>query len=770
MAENLKREVLPVLALRGIVAFPNVMTRIDVGRLASVSALEKAMEVDQRLFAVAQIDENEENPTREGLYAVGTIVKVKQVVKVQEDLLRVAVIGEARAELVKLHEKKDFLEAEVLPIEDVGSADDLDCIAHMRVMQQQYKEIVSARGLIGETVQGILGANEPGEAADMIASSLPISAEDRMAVLGERDIASRCAKVISILVRESAIAKLEEKIRIAVHEGMDERQKEFFLREQLHAIHEELGDTDETLCDKLYERLEASPISGVARQKVTDELHHYESSIGNGPEANISRSYIETMLDLPWGKYSEEAIDMKKARRVLEQDHYGLKKVKERILEYLAVRGMNAKTRTPILCLVGPPGVGKSIARAAGREYVRMSLGGVRDDAEIRGHRRTYLGAIPGRIISLIKTPGVMNPLFLLDEIDKMASDFRGDPASAMLEVLDPEQNAAFSDHYLEAPFDLSRVMFVTTANSLEGIPEPLRDRMEIIAVEGYTLEEKVQIAKRHLWPKQRKEHGFKQKALTIADDAIRDIIDRYTRESGVRQLERELAAVCRKCAVKYLETPKDKRGEMQIQKEQIEKLLGANKFSRMQVLKTPEIGVVNGLAWTPYGGETLSVEVASMQGSGAVELTGQLGDVMKESAKAAYSYIRTKADSLGIVEDFHKSRDLHIHVPEGATPKDGPSAGVALTCAMVSAITGRPARQDVAMTGEITLLGRVLPIGGVKEKLLAAYRMGIGTVLLPKENEKDLEELPDDVRGMLDIRLISDVGQAIGNVLTAPH
>ena len=553
---------------------------------------------------------------------------------------------------------------------------------------------------------------------------------------------------------------------------MEQHQRDYYLREQMKVIQDELGEGEEQEAENYRRQLDESRMNDEAREKTNREIDRFVRMQRGTPESTVSQNYIEWLLALPWKKETAKKIDIPHARKVLDADHYGLEKVKERILEYLAVRSMTGEMKGPIICLVGPPGVGKtsiakSVARALGREFVRVALGGVHDEAEIRGHRRTYIGSTPGRIMASIRQCGTMDPVFLFDEIDKMASDFRGDPASAMLEALDPAQNATFTDHYLDVPFDLSRVLFITTANNAGEIPEPLLDRMELIEVPSYTLEEKVQIAKKHLWPRQLKENGLKRTQLKISEKAIAALIDGYTREAGVRQLERELGTVCRKAVVRLLEAGEGEEAKaISVKPENLSDYLGVKKFLPDSVLKEPEVGVVNGLAWTQVGGSTMPIEVAVMPGQGAVDLTGRLGDVMKESARTALSYIRSKSQEIGIESDFHKTNDLHIHVPEGAVPKDGPSAGVALTCAMVSALTGRPARQDVAMTGEVTLRGRVLAIGGVKEKLMAAHRMGIETILLPKANEKDLNELPGDIREKLDVHLISQVDQAMQIVL----
>lgn len=765
-------EILPLLPLRGILVYPNMLLKVDVGRDKSIAALEKAMQGDQRIFTVAQRDAAVEEPHIEDLYGAGTVARIKQILRMPDESLRVLVSGEYRALLLDVEEQGEMQSAHFRRMISGCSVNEIETAAYLGVLKSLAREFSLTRGVSSpELLQIIEGEDGLDTLCDIVAVNLLSTLKDKQAVLECRDLCQRAQTLCDILSRETQVAEAEKQVAARVRERIDRHQREYYLTEQMRVIREELGDDEEREREELKARLGQSQMNAVAREKLETELKRMGHMAPGSPEGSVSRNYVEYMLDLPWGVYTAKRLNLERARKILQADHYGLEKVKQRILEFLAVSAIKENMKGPILCLVGPPGVGKtsiaqSVARALGRKFVRLSLGGVRDEAEIRGHRRTYIGAIPGRIVAGIKQAGSMDPVFLLDEIDKMASDFRGDPASAMLEVLDPEQNNSFSDHYLEAPLDLSSVLFITTANSLEGIPHALLDRMEVIPVSSYTLEEKIEIGKRHLWPKQLAEHGLKRSQVKLGAGVMREIIEGYTREAGVRSLYRELGTLCRKAAVALLEQPAEEKTPISIKLGDLKTYLGVRRFTRDMPLGRSETGVVNGLAWTQTGGETLSVEVAVMPGTGKLDLTGQLGDVMQESARTAYSYIRSRSQALHIPEDFHQKYDLHIHVPEGATPKDGPSAGVALTCAMVSAITGRAARQDVAMTGEVTLRGRVLPIGGVKEKLLAAHRVGIDTVLLPSENEKDLDELPAEVRGEMDVKMIGRVDQALEYVL----
>ena len=740
---------LPVLALRGLMVFPHMVLHFDVGRQKSVAALEKAMMENQQIFLVAQRDAEVEEPELKDLCQVGTIATVKQVMNLPGDNLRVLVEGEARGTLKRIEQQEPFLIGTVAPAERRADASTVEMQALMRATQDFFDEYAQASMRVSqETANSIRDVEEPDQLADVIAANVLTQVEERQRILEELDVKRRLEALCAILARETELAGVEKQVQARIKKQIEKNQKDYYLREQIKAIQTELGDSEATDVEDLRERMEKTPLNEEARQKCEREIERLARMAPGTPEVGVARTYIEWILDLPWGKTTPDNLDLKRARRVLAQNHYGLEKVKERIIEYLAVLRMKQDMRGPILCFVGPPGVGKTsivraIAEAVGRKFVQMSLGGVRDEAEIRGHRRTYLGAIPGRIIAGIKQAGTMNPVFLFDEIDKMSSDFRGDPASAMLEVLDAEQNAAFRDHYMELPFDLSHVMFITTANSVETIPAPLLDRMELIEVPSYTEEEKLQIAKRHLVGKQMTAHGLPEKSVRISDKVLRELIEGYTREAGVRTLERTIAKVMRKAAVTMLDSGET---EITVTSRVLRDYLGAVRYTREQPEKEPRVGVVNGLAYTTVGGELLEVECALMPGKGTLQLTGQLGDVMKESASAAFSWVRAHSATLGLTDDFYKERDVHIHVPEGAIPKDGPSAGVTMATALTSALTEIPVRQDVAMTGEITLRGRVLPIGGLKEKTLAAYRAGIRTLIIPKENQKDLEEIPAHV------------------------
>lgn len=770
-----KTQRIPLMPLRGLMIFPHMVLHFDVGRPRSIAALEEAMLEKQRIFLVAQKDGDVENPGAEDMCRVGTIALVKQVLNLPGDSLRVLVEGQQRAVLKSIVQEEPYWIADVQPVGDVTDEDEATLQALLRTTQGFFEEYAQASMRISpETLRSVGEVDQPDQLADVIAANVLTRLEDRQAILEEVSVAARLEKLCGILARETELADIEKQVQGRLKKQIDKNQKDYYLREQIRAIQEELGESLTVESDELREKLDKLPLSAEAREKSNRELERLSRMAPGTPEVTVAQTYLEWICDLPWGQYTTDNLDLKRARRILDEDHYGMKQVKERVIEYLAVRRMkqlsteDGSMRGPILCFVGPPGVGKTsivkgIARAVGRKFIQMSLGGVRDEAEIRGHRRTYIGAIPGRIISGIKQAGTMNPVFLFDEIDKMSNDFRGDPASAMLEVLDGEQNMAFRDHYLELPFDLSQVMFITTANDMSTIPGPLRDRMEIIEVPSYTEEEKLQIAKRHLLPKEVAEHGLQKGSVRIGDPAMRQIIEGYTREAGVRTLDRTLARVVRKAAVEMLESDVH---QIQVTKDKVTEYLGAVRFLRDLPEKKPCVGVVNGLAYTTVGGETLAVECAVMPGSGGLKLTGQLGDVMKESAMAALSWIRAHAVEYGLEPDFHKNLDIHIHVPEGAVPKDGPSAGVTMATALLSALTDRPVRQDVAMTGEITLRGRVLPIGGVKEKLLAAYRAGIRTILLPRENEKDLEEIPEHVLKTFTIHFAENIKDVLKTAL----
>ncbi len=764
----------PLIPLRGLTVFPHMVIHFDVGRPASVEALERAMADDQTVLLVTQKNAETEQPSKKDLYGVGVLAKVRQVLNLPGDNLRVLAEGEKRAVIRKLVRTENHLRAEANVVREKGGTA-LEAQAMMRVAREKLETYAEHTGQVpSETLQSVNGIEDAGMMADVIASNVLTRLEDRQSVLDETEPLPRLEKVCALLMRETELAGVERSIQERLKSQVDKNQKDYYLREQIKAIQEELGDKDGGDVEDLRERLEKTPLSDEAREKVLKELDRITRMAPGMPEITVSRTWVEWVLDLPWGVETKDNLDLRRAKKILDEDHYAMERVKERIIEFLAVRAMKAAAKEdtalkgPILCFAGPPGVGKTsivraIARAMGRKYVRMSLGGVRDEAEIRGHRRTYVGAMPGRIIAGMKKAGSMNPLFLFDEIDKMSSDFRGDPASAMLEVLDGEQNDRFADHYMEIPVDLSRVMFVTTANTVDAIPPALRDRMEIIEVPSYTEEEKLNIARKHLLPKQLEAHGFEKKSVQVPDAVMKTLIEGWTREAGVRELERIIAKVTRKAAVERMNG-----GELPIKVTgtKLEEYLGGPRFLREMPEKAPLTGIVNGLAYTEVGGETLTVECLAMPGTGQLTLTGKLGEVMQESARAALSYVRAHAKEWGVPEGFAKETDLHVHVPEGAVPKDGPSAGVTLLSAMVSALSGRKCRQDVAMTGEITLRGRVLPIGGVKEKLLAAYRAGIRCILLPEENRKDLEDIPPYVLDSFEIHYARQAEDVLSLVL----
>ena len=768
-----KKKTLPLLPLRGLTVFPYMILTFDVGREKSVKALDEAMINNQLIFLVAQKDAKEDSPDIDDIYSVGTISRVKQLLKLPGNTIRVLVEGLSRAEVKGYIQTEPYFIAEVT--EKVIREDkdrNVEYEALKRKVLSTFDDYARLNGKISpETVSSMASIDEVGQLADIIASNMQLKIDQKQEILDEFHPERRLEKILETLMSEIEILEVEKNISVRVRKQIDKMQREYYLREQIKAIQTELGDKDGITgeVDEYRKKIEAAKLPEEAEKRALKELDRLLKMPSGSAEGSVIRTYLDWILDLPWNKKTEEKIDLRKAEEILEEDHYGLAKVKERILEYLAVLKLTNQLKGPILCLVGPPGVGKtsiakSIARALNRNYIRMSLGGVRDEAEIRGHRRTYVGAMPGRIINALKQAGSSNPLILLDEIDKMSSDFRGDPASAMLEVLDGEQNFAFRDHYLELPVNLSDVLFLTTANTLDTIPRPLLDRMEVITISGYTEEEKVRIAQKYLLGKQMKAHGLQKKNLKIDESTIRSIINYYTREAGVRNLEREIANVCRKAA-RTLVSSGNKSVTMT--SANIEKYLGGKRYRYDKANEKDEVGIATGLAWTPVGGDTLVIEVTLMNGNGKLELTGQLGDVMKESAKAAISFIRSKAELFGIDKDFHNKYDIHIHVPEGAIPKDGPSAGITLATAMVSALTGRAVRRNVAMTGEITLRGRVLPIGGLKEKVLAAHRAGIDTIIVPIENKKDIDEIPENVRDQLKFILAADMDTVLSNALT---
>ena len=759
----------PLLPLRGLTVFPYMSLHFDVGREKSLSALSETMAKDQYIFLVTQKDIRITDPVEADIYQIGTLCKVKQVLALPGDNIRVLVEGISRARLTKIVREEPYLEAEIEEIPEDPASPTVEQEALMRVLEDMLREYAGITGKVAnDTILSVMSIHQPGQMADVIASDILPKVSDKQLILETIDVAQRMRTLVDILHREIDIKRIERTINVRVRKQLDKSQKEYYLREQMKAIQTELGEKDAAAeAQDLREKAQALPLSEEARDKVLKEIDRLARMQPGTPDASVARTYIDWILDMPWGKQTEDNLDLENARTILDEDHFGLEKVKERILEYLAVRQLKNDMKGPILCFVGPPGVGKtsiarSIARALGRTFCRMSLGGMRDEAEIRGHRRTYVGAIPGSIITNLKQAGTMNPVFLLDEIDKMGNDFRGDPASAMLEVLDPEQNRTFRDHYLEIAFDLSHITFITTANTTDTIPRPLLDRMEIIELSSYTEQEKLGIAKEHLVQKQATEHGLDGKII-LSDDALLDIINHYTAESGVRNLERQIAKVCRKIAREIAEGAEP---PIHVEAADVERYLGKQLYRRDKAEVENKIGVVTGLAWTAVGGTTLNIEVSVMAGTGQLELTGQLGDVMKESAKAALSYIRSRTEQLGIAPDFHTTQDIHIHIPEGATPKDGPSAGITMATAMVSALSGRPVRGDVAMTGEITLRGRVLPIGGLKEKALAAHRVGIRKVLLPAENSKDLDEVPDNVKQSMEFVCVQNMDEVLQNAL----
>lgn len=762
--------VLPLLPLRGILVFPYMVVHLDVGREKSVKAIEEAMIHDRLIFLATQKEAQADNPGEDDIYGVGTVAELKQLLKLPGGTIRVLVEGVARGRILRYLSTEPFFRVEVQQyFEAQEKTTELEAL--MRNLTYQFEQYVKlSKRIPPETVVSVLNIEEPGRLADIVASHLPLRVEDKQSILEAVNTTERLERLCALVAKELEIVELERRINVRVRKQMEKTQKEYYLREQMKAIQRELGEKDERVAEgeEYREKIAAAKLPKDVEEKALKEVERLEKMPPMAAEATVVRNYLDWILALPWNKSTKDRIDIKAAEAVLEADHYGLKKVKERILEYLAIRKLAKKMKGPILCFVGPPGVGKtslgkSIARALDRKFVRISLGGVRDEAEIRGHRRTYVGALPGRIIQGMRTAGSKNPVFLLDEVDKMSVDFRGDPSAALLEVLDPEQNNAFSDHYIEIPFDLSNVLFITTANLYHNIPRPLLDRMEVIHISGYTEEEKVQIAIRHLVPRQLKEHGLDKKALTISENAIRRIIREYTRESGVRNLEREIATLCRKTAKEIVA---DRVKQVKVTQRNLERFLGIPRFRYGVAEKEDEVGVATGLAWTETGGDTLAIEVAICRGKGALTLTGKLGEVMRESAQAGYSYIRSRAKQLGIDELFHEKYDIHVHVPEGATPKDGPSAGITIACALASALTGRKVRHDVAMTGEITLRGRVLPVGGVKEKVLAAHRAGIKTIILPTENKKDLEEIPANVRNKLQFVFVDHMDEVLETAL----
>ena len=764
---------LPMVALRGLTIMPEMIVHFDVSRERSIAAIQQAMVEEQEIFLVAQKSIETENPGQDDVYETGTVASVKQLIKLSKKVVRVLVEGKNRAVLKKIEETDPYLraEVEVLEEQEITIPDDLNAEAMMRGLKEIITEYAAKNGKISkESVAEILDITDLKRLVNEVAANIPLKYKDQQELLEELDFWSRYEKLSLKLVNEMQIMEIKEELQRKVKNKVDKHQKEYLLREQLKVIREELGeDTTFSDADEFEEACSKLDAPEEVKEKLHKEIGRFKNTIGSQAENGVIRTYIETILEMPWNKRAEDNTDINYAKEVLEADHYGLEQVKERILEFLAVRTLTQKGESPILCLVGPPGTGKtsiakSLARSLKKPFVRISLGGVRDEAEIRGHRKTYVGAMPGRIANGIRTAGVKNPVLLLDEIDKVSTDYKGDTFSALLEVLDSEQNSKFRDHYLEVPLDLSEVTFITTANTLQTIPRPLLDRMEIIEITSYTENEKLHIAIEHLIPKQLEKHGITDEQLSFSKKAIWKIAHNYTKEAGVRQLEREIGNICRKAAKELLTTEKEK---ITVTDRNLHKFLGKEKYSYQMANAAPEVGIVRGLAWTSVGGDTLQIEVNVMPGKGEIMLTGQLGDVMKESARAGISYIRSVSKKYAIAEDFFEKHDIHVHIPEGAVPKDRPSAGITMATAMLSAVTGKKVRADLAMTGEITLRGRVLPIGGLKEKLLAAKNAGIQTVLIPKENTADVEELSSEITKGLEIIPVETMEEVLKKALT---
>ncbi len=774
--EKMQLVTMPALALRGLTVYPKMMVHFDVGREASIKALEESMSSNKPIFLVAQKDIRVEAPDMNQLFSVGTVSVVRQILRLPGKSIRVMVEGQYRARLYDLVQTEPFLVAEVEQVEIPGIEGKTNSLKAEAAIRQSYELFdryteLTPKSTSPDMLMNIMSSEDPGYIADFIAQNISMRVLDKQSILDELRPIQRLNKMNRLLHREVEILEMEQNIQRRVQESMTQNQKDAFLREQVRVIQEELGDDSDSEIATYRKKIAEAKLPEEVEEKLLKEVTHLEKQPFGSAEASVLRNYLDVCLELPWTKTSKERINVQAARKILDADHFGLEEVKERILEFLAVKQLAPDLRGQIICLVGPPGVGKtsigmSMAKAMNRKLARISLGGVHDEAEIRGHRKTYVGAMPGRIMSALRQAGTKNPLLLLDEIDKLGSDMRGDPASALLEVLDSEQNSTFRDHFVELPFDLSDVLFITTANTTSTIPKPLLDRMEVIELASYTDEEKLQIARNHLIPKQLKRHGLKKSQLKLTDDAIREVIVSYTRESGVRILERELGSLCRKAAMAIVS---DGVKSVSVTGDNLEQYLGPRKYYPEKNGMENQVGLVNGLAWTSVGGTLLEAEVNVLDGSGKIEITGNLGNVMKESAKAAFSYIRSRAVQLGVEPNFYKEKDIHIHFPEGAVPKDGPSAGITMCTAMVSALTGIPVRGDVAMTGEITLRGRVLPIGGLREKSMAALRNGIHTVIIPKDNEADLEKIDQTVRNALHFIPVSHVDQVLANALERP-
>lgn len=772
MNEVIRSEILPVLALRGMTAFPNTVMHFDVGREKSVRALERAMSKDQRILLVTQKDVLVDDPSFDDLYPVGTIVHVRQLLKSGGDSVRILVSGERRATVTEVLQTAPYLNAKIEWLCDENYTRNEDKLeALRRVSAELFDEFIElSQRPVQEVMLKLLATEDPGTMADLMAHSATFGYKEKMRVLQQLHPVRRLELTNKFFSKELNILRLESHIHDLTQQNMDKGQKDYYLREQMRAIRTELGENDdEQELAQYREKIDKLKLSEDIAARLRKEVQRLSKQGYSSPEATVIRSYLDAALALPWNTRTKERLNVAQARKILDKDHFGLEKVKERILEILAVKQLAPHMPGQIICLVGPPGVGKtsvamSVAKALNRKLARLSLGGIHDESEIRGHRKTYIGAMPGRIITAITQCGSSNPLLLLDEIDKLGKDYKGDPSAALLEVLDAEQNSTFRDNFLEFPYDLSDCMFITTANTLDTIPRPLLDRMEVIELSSYTDEEKLSISKRHLFPKQLARHGLKKSQLQITDDGIREMIQCYTRESGVRNLERQFATLCRKAAMQFVSDPE--LTKLHVNGSNIDSFLGPRRIMPATLPHTDPVGLVTGLAWTSVGGETLEVECNVLEGSGKLDLTGNLGDVMKESVHAAMSYIRCRCDELHIAHDFYKTKDIHVHFPEGATPKDGPSAGIAVCTAMVSALTGRSVRRDIAMTGEISIRGRVLPIGGLKEKTMAALRAGIKTVIIPKDNEKDLQEIDGTVRRALNFLLVDHVDSVISAAL----
>lgn len=771
---KIEEKTLPLIPLRGMSLFPHMVIHFDVGREKSINALDKAMLDDSSIMLCTQKDAKVSEPDIDDFYHIGTVAKVKQMLKLPGGNIRVLVEGINRGKIQTITQKEPFFMADIeeLIYEEIEDEEDINLEAAMRLVINDFEEYISYNDKITpEILVSITDIEDPGRLVDVISSYIYLKIEDNQKILESFDLYERLEVLHVILNEEIEVLKIEDKISQRVKKQINKVQKEYYLKEQLKAIQKELGQDEDSIAEaeEYKEKIGKMKLPKEVKEKVMKEVDRLQKLSPHSPETGVIRTYLDWIIDIPWNKETKEKIDIKKSREILDEDHYGLKDVKERILEFIAIKKLTNSMKGPIICLVGPPGVGKtsiakSIARSLNRKFARMSLGGVRDEAEIRGHRRTYIGAMPGSIINQIKKAKSKNPVFLFDEIDKLASDYRGDPASALLEVLDPAQNSTFTDHYLDVPFDLSKVLFLTTANTTSTIPAPLLDRMEVIRVSGYTEGEKLQIALKYLLPKQLKDHGLDEDSLQLSEPAIKSIISNYTREAGVRNLERYIANICRKAAKRIVEEDIE---TIRINAGNLSNYIGGIKYRFDTIEDNDQVGVANGLAWTAVGGETLSIEVNTMKGTGKIQLTGKLGDVMKESAMAGISYIRANSKKLGIESDFHKDKDIHIHVPEGAIPKDGPSAGITIATAVISDLTNSAIRRDVAMTGEITLRGRVLPVGGIKEKVLAANRMGIKKVLIPIDNEKDLDDIPDKIKKKMKFVLVESMKEVLENAFT---